>query len=93
MRIDLTSASVAEPNVERAASSQTAKASTEQSRQAQIFESNPEVGKLTAAALDSPEVRSDKIQALQLQIRAGTYHVPAAQVAGSMLEQMRVRPA
>jgi flagellar biosynthesis anti-sigma factor FlgM len=49
------------------------------------------VGKLEAAALNSPEVRPEKVQALRSQLQSGTYHVSPAQVAGSILEQLRVR--
>jgi len=41
--------------------------------------------------LNSPEVRIEKVQALRSQVRSGTYQVSPAQVAGSILEQVRVR--
>jgi flagellar biosynthesis anti-sigma factor FlgM len=49
------------------------------------------VGKLETAALNSPEVRTEKVQALKSQLQSGTYQVSPAQVAGSILEQLRVR--
>ena len=54
-------------------------------------ESDASVGKLETAALNSPEVRTEKVQALRSQLQSGSYQVAAAQIAGSILEQMRVR--
>jgi len=49
------------------------------------------VGKLADVALSSPEVRQAKVEALRAQVDAGTYRVSDHSVAGSILEQLRVR--
>jgi flagellar biosynthesis anti-sigma factor FlgM len=91
MRIDLNSdTAVSGAHAEKASSSHAAQISTVQKNSSQVTESEASVGKLAAAALSAPEVRSEKIASLQKQINAGTYQVSADQVAGSMLEQMRV---
>jgi hypothetical protein len=38
------------------------------------------VGKLETAALNSPEVRTEKVQALKSQLQSGAYQVSSAQV-------------
>lgn len=48
------------------------------------------VSTLAAAALHEPEVRADKIEALRQQIASGNYHVSPQQIAGSILEQLRI---
>jgi flagellar biosynthesis anti-sigma factor FlgM len=54
-------------------------------------ENNSSVGKLAAAALNVPDVRQAKVAALRAQLAAGNYKVSSQQVAGALLEQMRVR--
>ena len=46
--------------------------------------------RLAAVALSFPDLRLARVQALKTQIDAGTYQVPAAQVAESLLDYMRV---
>jgi len=92
MRIDLsTGAAVSGSQTERPALSHSAPSSAGQTDQSRLSEDEPSVGKLEAAALHSPEVRSEKVQALRSQLQAGTYQVSSAQVAGAILEQLRVR--
>lgn len=94
MRIDLNSgAAVNGSHIERAQSSPPAQSGTTRSEQAKISENQVSVGKLATAALSAPEVRADRVEALQSQLQSGTYHASPAQVAGAMLEQMRVRSA
>lgn len=90
MRIDLNSAgAVSESRIEKAG---THAAQTKAGNDTvETSEGNMSIGKLAAQALSSPEVRSEKIQALQSQLGSGAYNVSAAQIAGPMLEQMRVR--
>lgn len=93
MRIDLnTNAAVSGAHLEKTQSSRGGQASSTQ-KQPASSESDISVGKLAAAVLSAPEVRSEKVQALQSQIQSGTYHVSSSQVSASMLEQMRVRSA
>jgi len=44
---------------------------------------------LVAVALSIPDLRVARVQALKARIAAGTYDVPARQVAETMLEQMQ----
>ena len=91
MRIDLNAgATISGLQVEKA-SSPVAPASASQTDKAHLSESDASVGKLETAALNSPEVRAEKVQALRSQLQSGTYQVSPAQVAGSILEQLRVR--
>ena len=48
------------------------------------------VRKLAETALNSPEVRQQKVQALKAQVDAGSYQVSDRSIAGSVLEQLRV---
>lgn len=93
MRIDLNSStSTSAPQIENATSSHSARTTNSTSSSTSEFsESDLSTGRLTAAALDSPELRMDRVQALKSQIESGTYQVSPAQVAGSMMEQMRLR--
>ena len=92
MRIDLDSNSIVSGgHVEKAASSHAPNAERVQKDTSRVAESDANVGKLAAEALNAPETRTQKVQELQSQIKAGTYHVSAHQVAKSMLEQMRIQ--
>ena len=92
MRIDLNSgAAVSGSHVEKAQTPPPAPTGAARSEQAQVSETQANVGKLAAAALSASEVRTDKVQALQAQLRSGSYNVSPAQLAGSIIEQMRVR--
>jgi flagellar biosynthesis anti-sigma factor FlgM len=93
MRIDLSSGgAVSGSQIDKTASPQrTQTASASIGNESGISESDMSAGKLTAAALNSPEVRTEMVQALKSQIESGSYQVSPAQVAGSMIEQMRVR--
>jgi len=51
------------------------------------FESS--VGKLAETALNFPEVRQQKVQALKAQVDAGSYQVSDRNIAGALLEQLR----
>ncbi|HKW19059.1 MAG TPA: flagellar biosynthesis anti-sigma factor FlgM [Terriglobales bacterium] len=93
MRIDLTSGAAASgPQIEKTASSRSANSSaTAGADRAELSESDTNAGKLTTAALNSPEVRAERVAGLRAQLASGTYQVSAAQVADSLLNQMRVR--
>lgn len=91
MRIDLSAgATTARSQAEKTAS-QGAPVSASQTEQTHLLESDASVGKLETAALNSPEVRTEKVQKLRSQLQAGTYQVSPPQLAGSILEQLRVR--
>lgn len=92
MRIDLNSSvAVSGSQIERPSSSQTAQGNKTQNTASQNSESDLKIGRLAAAALSEPDVRTEKVQALQSQIEAGKYQVSAGQVVAAMFEQMRVR--
>jgi negative regulator of flagellin synthesis FlgM len=92
MRIDLNPGATASgSHAEKTASAHAAPASARPTDRTRLSESDTSVGKLEGAALNSPEVRTEKVQALRSQLQSGTYQVSPAQVAGSILEQLRVR--
>jgi flagellar biosynthesis anti-sigma factor FlgM len=93
MRIDLNSdGAVSGSQIDKTASPQrTQTAPSSIGNESGISESDMSAGKLNAAALNSPEVRTEMVQALKSQIESGSYQVSPAQVAGSMIEQMRVQ--
>jgi len=91
MRIDLNAGTTTAGAQAEKASPQVAPTSTSQGEQTHFSESGTSVGKLETAALNSPEVRTERVQALKSQLQSGTYQVSPAQVAGSILEQLRVR--
>lgn len=51
------------------------------------------VSTLASAALHEPEVRTAKVEALRQQIASGNYHVSPQQIAGSILDQLRISRA
>jgi flagellar biosynthesis anti-sigma factor FlgM len=92
MRIDLNAGSVhSGSGVERPIWAQAARAESTRNSESGASEPATNLNHLAASAMSSPEVRAQKIQALQAQIGSGSYAVPARQVADSMLEQIRVR--
>jgi flagellar biosynthesis anti-sigma factor FlgM len=91
MRIDLNAGATTSGAQAEKTPSQVAPASANKAEQTHFSESGTSVGKLESAALNSPEVRIEKVQALRSQLQSGTYQVSPAQVAGSILEQLRVR--
>jgi negative regulator of flagellin synthesis FlgM len=91
MRIDLNAGTTTAGAQAERTSSHVAPASASQGEQTHFSESGTSVGKLETAALNSPEVRTERVQALKSQLQSGTYQISPAQVAGSILEQLRVR--
>jgi flagellar biosynthesis anti-sigma factor FlgM len=47
------------------------------------------ISALAAAALEAPEVRLSKVEALRKQMIAGTYEISSEQIAGTLLENLR----
>jgi flagellar biosynthesis anti-sigma factor FlgM len=91
MRIDLNAGATTSGSQAEKTSSHVAATSARQTDQTHLSESDASVGKLETAALKSPEVRTEKVHALRSQLQAGTYQVSPTQVAGSILDQLRVR--
>ena len=78
MRIDLNpGATIPGPQAEKA--SQVAPANARQTDKTHLSESDASVGRLETAALNSPEVRTEKVQALRSQLQSGAYQVSPAQ--------------
>jgi flagellar biosynthesis anti-sigma factor FlgM len=46
------------------------------------------VDSLVSAAMNSPEVRSDKVASLQQQVQNGTYQLDPDKIAGSMIDEL-----
>jgi len=91
MRIDLNAGATSSGSQAEKTLSHVAPTSASQTDQTHLSESDASVGKLETAVLKSPEVRTEKVQALRSQLQSGTYQVSPAQVAGSILDQLRVR--
>jgi len=47
------------------------------------------IGKMAKSALNSPEVRRGKVEALRAQVDAGSYQVLSHSIAGALLDQLR----
>jgi negative regulator of flagellin synthesis FlgM len=90
MRIDLynsASSSIAGESAAKSAPvSQLQKSSSTEDR-ATLSSGSNSIGSLVSAAMSSPEVRSDKVAALQQQVQNGTYQLDPEQIAGSMIDE------
>jgi flagellar biosynthesis anti-sigma factor FlgM len=90
MRIDLNAGiSAAESSLDKAGSSKSQAAAAPDLAESQFSPTQESLATLFARALAMPEVRQEKVQALQTQIQNGTYQVSPAQIAASMLEALR----
>lgn len=97
MRIDLNSninsnIGAAETGLEKSAGARSGSANSaaQSAAQAEFSEAGTTVSRLAAAALSAPDVRQEKVQALQSQVQSGNYHVVSAQIAASLLDQIHV---
>ncbi len=90
MRIDL-NAGVAIPDnqLEKNPAPRPARAA-DTNHESRFSVSETSVSALATAALSAPEARLEKVAQLRSQILAGTYRASPDQVAGAVLEQMRV---
>ncbi len=61
-----------------------------QGNQARFSRIEARVDHLEALAMDSPDLRLARVHALKAQIAAGTYDVPAEDLAVALFEYMRV---
>jgi flagellar biosynthesis anti-sigma factor FlgM len=57
---------------------------------AQVSSPEARVDNLVALVLSFPDLRSARVQELKAQIDAGTYHVPAEQIAAALCAHMRL---
>ena len=92
MRIDLNPASgVHETESRETGSTRPSAAKGAQSEEVGFAGSDNSIGKLAAAALNAPEVRHAKVEALRAQIASGSYQVSSKRIADSVVDQLRVR--
>ena len=97
MRIDLTTgATISGSNVERATVDRTpslpsAAPNATLANNSDFSESDTSVSTLATVALNAPEGRAEKVQAIQSQLRSGSYRVSPAQLAESIMGQMRLQ--
>lgn len=92
MRIDLNSnIGAAETSLEKSAEARSASARSAApgAAQAEFSEAGITVSSIAATALSAPEIRQEKVQALQSQVQRGNYHIAPAQIAASLLDQVR----
>ena len=61
---------------------------TEDVKKDDSVEVRGDVAKLKTALEDTPDVRSDKIEALQEQIKDGSYKVPSERIADIILDEL-----
>jgi flagellar biosynthesis anti-sigma factor FlgM len=58
---------------------------------AQFSNIEARVDNLVALVLSFPDLRSARVKALKAQIDAGTYNVPAEQIAAALFDYLRTR--
>lgn len=93
MRIDLTNAAASQilsdsSNADGVKANGTAAASSVDQQDRTTFSSQTDsLGSLVKTAMNSPEVRQDKIDSLKAAISNGTYELDPAKIAGSMLDE------
>jgi flagellar biosynthesis anti-sigma factor FlgM len=61
--------------------------------QAQLSGTHLQVQALTAQALQLPEVRQEKVNALRQIVQDGTYKPSSNQIAGALFDHLQLRPA
>jgi flagellar biosynthesis anti-sigma factor FlgM len=92
MRVDLNVGSaVAESASSKSAKPHSHVAAGTNSNSSEFSTTEVSVTSLAAVALHTPEVRTDKVEALRTQIASGSYHVPSHQIAASIVDQLRTR--
>lgn len=90
MRIDLNSGiGTTETSLEKSAGARRATPAGQNAVEPEFSAAGASVTSLTATALSAPEIRQEKVQALQAQVQSGNYHISAKQIAASMLDQVR----
>ena len=90
MRIDLNPANAISASELEKGNAPHISSTAEPQGESEISLSDGSVGAL-AVALNAPETRTQKVDALRSQIEAGTYQVSPGQIAASVLEQLRTR--
>ena len=89
MRIDLNSPAVQNSQAERSAKTNRTKGernpAVESAANPPSSEDRVTLGSLAAKALETPEIRQDKVEALRQAIHDGTYSVDPEKIADAML--------
>lgn len=69
-------------------SSKPAKASNEPARDTVEVSSDSQISNLAAAVSELPEVRTERIEALQAAINDGSYNIPSDDIAAKIIEEL-----
>jgi flagellar biosynthesis anti-sigma factor FlgM len=91
MRIDLNNAAAnqvsSEPNAKQVSGSisQTGVAGSEDTTS--FTSDTASLSSLVGLAMNSPEVRDDKVASMQQQVNSGTYQLDPSAIAGSMIDE------
>jgi flagellar biosynthesis anti-sigma factor FlgM len=90
MRIDLlnsVASQIASEQSSQAAEAQNASVAPRDEDRATLVSDSGSVGSLVSAAMSSPEIRQDKVAALQQAISSGKYELDPAKIAASMIDE------
>ncbi len=90
MRIDLLNSAASQISSEpgsQAAEAQIASATPRDEDRATLVSDAGSVSSLVSAAMSSPEIREDKVAALQQAISSGKYELDPAKIAASMIDE------
>jgi flagellar biosynthesis anti-sigma factor FlgM len=90
MRIDLLNSAASQISSEpgsQAAEAQIASATPRDEDRATLVSDAGSVSSLVSAAMSSPEIRQDKVAALQQAVSSGKYELDPAKIAASMIDE------
>jgi len=92
MRIDLTQATASqmtnEPSAEQVkARSETGSVAAEHEDRTTFSSQTESLGSLVQTAMNSPEVRQDKVSSLRSAVNNGTYKLDPDEIASSMIDE------
>jgi negative regulator of flagellin synthesis FlgM len=90
MRIDLLNSAASQISSEpgsQAAEAQNASVTPRDEDRATLVSDAGSVSSLVSAAMSSPEIRQDKVAALQQAISSGKYELDPAKIAASMIDE------
>jgi len=92
MRVDLTNVAAnqiaAEPNPKQVSANSAAASGQSGSEDRTTFKSDTQsLSSLVSSALNSPEIRQDKVASLQDAISSGNYKLDPQAIAGSMIDE------
>ena len=91
MRIDLNAGqATGESSLEKSASARPSATAAQAGAEPGSSVEEPKFTSLSATVLAAPEVRGQKVAALQAELASGSYRVSSSQIAASLLEAMRV---